>query len=340
MLSVHPRLAKDTMDLSNTTTLLPPAEHNATGPAVSIVVCTYNRAPQLAQTLASLVHQRARGRSYEIVVVDDGSTDKTQDIVQRERGESDIEIRYIRQSNEGIGSARNCGVLEARAPWIAFIDDDELADENWLHELLTTAEASGADCVGGPSILKSIEPTAIEPVGTVSMLLGQNPAMMANVATRSMFDRLRSRVTRVTLPGGGNALIRRALVQELGGFRPITYGEDFDLFRRAERRGARFAIAPQAKVYHLIPPQRFTSEYLYNEARRGGTTRAGMDKERSRAGACVTAVLRLIHMCVITLPSLVWYFLLGRKNFVASCRCSAWFATAYIRGVMQSRDAT
>lgn len=305
-----------------------------------MVVCTYNRAALLSRALASLVNQQARGKQYEIIVVDDGSTDDTHGVVRRVQQGSCIDIRYVRQPNAGIGNARNRGVAESRASWIAFLDDDELADENWLHELLSTAEASGADCVGGPSIPRIMAPAEIEPVGTVSMLLGQNPAMMSDSAKFSLFDRFRFRVTRISLPGGGNALIKRHLLNELGGFRPITYGEDLDLFRRAEQRGAQFASSQRARIYHLIPPQRLRSDYLHNLAKQGGGNRAGMDKERSMGGARFCAVLRLIHLCAITLPSICYNTAFRRRSALASSRCSMWFATAYIRTVIGSRNAT
>lgn len=317
-------------------TLLPASASIAASPDVSVVVCTYNRAPFLAQALASLVRQQTRGRTYEIVVVDDGSTDNTPEIVRRAQHESSIEIRYVRQANAGIGNARNRGVAEARASWIAFLDDDELAEKSWLHELLNTATASGADCVGGPTIPKPTSRTEIEPVGAICKLLGLNAAMTADASRLSFFDYLRFRLTRISLPGGGNALARKKLIDGLGGFRPVRYGEDLDFFRRAQDCGARFAISSRARVYHLIPAERLTPDYLYGLARLGGASQAGLDKQGSSTRAGVVALLRLAHLIAITIPFLLWYTLRRRKSSQVSWRCSLLFAATYIRRAIQS----
>lgn len=305
-------------------------------PDVSVVVCTFNRADLLAQTLTSLLQQQTHGKSYEIVVVDDGSTDSTPEVVETVRRKSAIELLYVRQENAGIGHARNRGVRAARAPWIAFLDDDEVANKGWLKELLTTAELSGADCVGGPCILRMIGPTKIEPVGTVSMLLGQNPTMMGRAAMLSRFERLRFQLARMALPGGGNVLVRKTLIGELGGFRPLKYGEDLDFFRRAKQRRARFAISDRATIYHLTPPERLAPAYLYAYAKRGGATLAAIDQsDYGRGRPYFIAFLRLAHMILATFPALVWHALWCHKSSVVSRRCSLQFASAYIRHILR-----
>ena len=92
-------------------------------PQVSIIIPLYNKAPYLARTLTSI--QRQTFSDFEIIVVDDGSTDGGADIV---RALNDARVRLIRQHNLGPGAARNAGITAARAEFVAFLD----ADDEWL----------------------------------------------------------------------------------------------------------------------------------------------------------------------------------------------------------------
>ena len=98
-------------------------------PAVSIVIATYNRAPLLAQTIDSVLHQSFQ--DFELIVVDDGSQDDTRDIV-RAYG---YKVQYIYQDNRGPSAARNLGVRQAKAEWISIQDSDDLSLPNHLETL-------------------------------------------------------------------------------------------------------------------------------------------------------------------------------------------------------------
>lgn len=96
-------------------------------PRVSIVVPLYNKAPYVLRTLESIAAQNMP--DFEVIVVDDGSTDGSADVV---RAFSDARFRLVRQANSGPGAARNHGLLQSQAPYVAFLD----ADDQWLPEFL------------------------------------------------------------------------------------------------------------------------------------------------------------------------------------------------------------
>ncbi len=96
---------------------------------VSVIVPTYNRAHYLGEAIASILNQDIQGCQIEIIVVDDGSTDETKEIL-RKFGDS---VRYIYQDNHGVGAARNRGINEATGEWVAFLD----SDDRWLPDKLT-----------------------------------------------------------------------------------------------------------------------------------------------------------------------------------------------------------
>ena len=94
--------------------------------AVSVIIPTHNRASVLARALRSVASQTLRPE--EVIVVDDGSTDETQELIARDFPEA----TYIRQENQGVSAARNCGIARASGNWVAFLD----SDDEWLAEKL------------------------------------------------------------------------------------------------------------------------------------------------------------------------------------------------------------
>jgi glycosyltransferase involved in cell wall biosynthesis len=107
----------------------------ASAPAVSVVIATYNRAHLIAETLNSVLGQSFR--DFEVIVVDDGSTDNTRDVA----ASFGSRVQYIFQSNRGPSSARNLGVLQARGAWISIQDSDDLSAPNHLSALHAYANA-------------------------------------------------------------------------------------------------------------------------------------------------------------------------------------------------------
>ncbi|HEX3744315.1 MAG TPA: glycosyltransferase family A protein [Bryobacteraceae bacterium] len=306
-------------------------------PKVSVVVCTYNRAAMLRRALQSLtVLTTGSTFTYEIVVVDDGSTDDTAAVVQALPANSAATIRYLRQANAGVASARNTGVRSARGEWIAFFDDDQLAEPNWLRELFAAVCAEDADFAGGPC--RPLLPAGVDAATlsqTIRRLLGENPLMMAS-APRATWDP-RSRLN--ALPGTGNVLIRRKLFDTVGFFTETRhYGEDLEFFRRAVRHGARLAIAPQAIVWHVIPPNRLSPEYLFRLARLGGESQAEIDRNvRGVLAAHWMVVLRTAHVMLSVLPGLVRARITGDGPLALSKRCSLHFARAYVSSALHPR---
>src|SRR5205085_2872564 len=117
-----------------------PAALLDSAPRVSVVVCTYNGGRTLAQCLASL--KVLDYPDYEVIVVDDGSTDDTRQILARFPG-----VRAIHQPNRGLSVARNVGLHLATGAIVAYTDSDCFADADWLTHLVHQLQRSGADAV-------------------------------------------------------------------------------------------------------------------------------------------------------------------------------------------------
>lgn len=125
-----------------------PRESNGI-PDVSIVVPTYNRSANLQRTLASVLAQRTTTRRYDVIVVDNNSTDDTRAVVERAIA-GGAPVRYVLERNQGVSYARNSGIGAVRAPLVAFVDDDVCVDADWIETICRTFEQHPEmDCVGG-----------------------------------------------------------------------------------------------------------------------------------------------------------------------------------------------
>ncbi len=235
----------------------------------SIVICTRDRSRMLEDSLADMVNQRLLERSarFEVIVVDDGSTDDTPTVVQRFSDQSRIAVRRISGDGKGLAHARNVGVAAALGEWIAFFDDDQRANPTWLAELLDTAERTGADLVGGPIEVSPPDGAAIGPI--IRGIYGELP-------TR------RQRRRGVTpRPGGGNRLVHRRVFDSIGLHdESFAVSEDPDLIARVEAASMRFAWAPRAVVRHVIPLDRLNPETIAAYTTKAGAAQAWVDFKR------------------------------------------------------------
>lgn len=227
-------------------------------PDITIVLCSYQRAEMLRRAVASLFDLNRAGLfTYEILVIDNASRDHTQQVIEEAKTLSHAPVRGIYESRQGIAPARNRGVKEARGEWIAFFDDDQLADENWLLELMLFARQHGVKAVGGNVhlLLTSGESRDLKPL--VRMLLGE-----------SRWSNTPRQYAGKVNPGCGNMMVHRSIFEEVGVFDESISGrgEDTDLYRRIVARGHAFWYVPSAIVHHLTPPERLKREYLFKLA--------------------------------------------------------------------------
>jgi glycosyltransferase involved in cell wall biosynthesis len=298
---------------------------------VSVVVCTLNRADMLDGALKSLREQQTDGSiKFEILVVDDGSSDSTGRVVAAQQNVAPISIRYLRQDHAGVAAARNRGVIEAVGDWIAFFDDDQIAESNWLIRLTEKAVEKNADIVGGPYLLRLPPNCELGQDPTIRRLLGEEPTMMREDSSTDTGLHPRKREA---IPSTGNALVRRTLFDQVGMFSEgMVYGEDREFFRRAIKAGACFATAPCAIIYHIVPSSRLTDRYLLHTAAIGGRSQAEIDEYRI---VLWRALLRFVHLVVVAVPRLGCAFALRNRAGILGRRCSIRWSLEYIAVAMR-----
>lgn len=197
---------------------------------ISVVIAAYNAGDTLEDCLRSL--QRLDYPHYEVIVVDDGSTDGTRAIAAAFSEFQCIELG----SNRGLSAARNAGVRAAKGELIAFTDADCQVDPQWLRFLAAAFESNPWDAVGGPNIL----PPDDGPVAAAVMATPGGPAHVM------ISDRVAEHIP------GCNMAFRADVLKRLGGFDPQfrIAGDDVDICWRLLKQGSVIGFAPGAFVWH------------------------------------------------------------------------------------------
>jgi len=204
----------------------------------SVVVPTFNRAATLRQTLAALTTQDYA--DYEIIVVDDGSTDNTREMIAGEFPRA----CYLRQENRGPAAARNRGIERARGEIVAFTDDDCLPPRDWLARL-ADGYARYPQVVGvGGGLSAAPEVLATNPFARYERFVGREIYAVGEQERLGGFD----------CPAGGTANMsyRRVVLKQVTGFDenfPVAAGEDADLKLRICNRGDQLLYLPTWMIH-------------------------------------------------------------------------------------------
>src|ERR1051325_6748060 len=205
-----------------------PFSKDTVWPRVSVVVCTYNGARTLPECLDGLA--RVDYPNFEVLVVNDGSTDNTETIA-RNSG-----FRVISTENHGLSHARNLGLKAATGEIVAYLDDDAYPDRDWLKYLAHTFLTTGHAGVGGPNLAPSndgpiADCVAHAPGGPVHVLLSDEEAEH--------------------IPGC-NMAFRKAALLDIGVFdeQVRAAGDDVDICWRLQEKGFTLGFSPAAMVWH------------------------------------------------------------------------------------------
>jgi GT2 family glycosyltransferase/peptidoglycan/xylan/chitin deacetylase (PgdA/CDA1 family) len=293
--------------------------------SISIIVPTFNRADWLREAVESLENQVTDGRfTYEIVVIDNASTDATRDTAIELAESSRVPVKYFYQPISGDAPTRNMGIRNSEGQWLAFFDDDQFADPEWLRELHNAACTTEAAVIGGPVHL-DLPPQQLEYLG---------PLCRKALREIAFYPALHPYLKK-HLPGTGNALVKRAVFDDLGMFDEsmTSGGSDHDFFLRA--REARYVLwyTPSAIIRHRIPASRLTEAYFRWDALTGGAgCAAHFDyKMRGRSWMLTMCAVRLGHAVLLTLPALLLGWFRGDEGEVLGRRTVLWRAEGYAR---------
>jgi hypothetical protein len=224
-------------------------ENSAAGgaaPEVSVIVVNWNRRQMLRGCLESLARQT--GPKFEVVVVDNGSTDGSPEMVAAFAEHAAFPLRLIRNNrNFGFCAANNQGIVAAAGKYIALLNNDAEAQPGWLEALVRAAERHHAGMVASKIVVFE-DPTRIDKAGHLIWPDGQNRGRGTGETDRGQYDREEE----VLWPDGCAALYRRTMFEEIGGFDEdlFAYADDAELGLRARIAGWKCIYTPDAVVRH------------------------------------------------------------------------------------------
>jgi len=247
---------------------------------LTVLVCTHNRADLLRGALESLEGQSLERARFEVLVVDNASTDSTSTVVAECAARGAIDVRCVREEELGLDAARNRGIREAAGEIVAFLDDDARAQSDWAAGILAGFERHDAPILGGRVDLTWEAP---------------RPVWFSDALLRYLIHCDYGReVVSITAPPwlyGTNVAIRKSVFQELGLFRldldrkgeSLMGGGDTEFFKRAHARGLRLLYLPSLVVRHLVPASRLTRAFFRERLLYSGYTRAAVGTEGTGA---------------------------------------------------------
>ncbi|MBE7474449.1 MAG: glycosyltransferase family 2 protein [Anaerolineales bacterium] len=240
---------------------------------VSVIIPTYNRASYLQICLNALAALRTDPAIFEIVIVDNNSTDNTQSLVLAfAQAHPDLGVHYLLETNQGLSYARNRAVREANGEFLCFLDDDAPPSPEWLNIILKGFCDPSVGCIGGPALLDyqgQERPPWLK--GDLQGLLSgyelpyNKPAVISKVAE---------------FPFGCNMAFRKKVFSEVGLFRTnldrcgdqVLAAGDTEMIGRVHKAGWKVLYLPQAQVRHLVAPERLKKEYIYRIGKGLATT--------------------------------------------------------------------
>ena len=229
---------------------------------LSIIICTYNRDKNIYNVLESLAQNDYPADCYEIVLVNNNSTDETPLECSRfQTAFPQVNFRYFIETSQGLSYARNRGIEESMGDILVYVDDDALVNREYLSAYADFFEKhSEIDAAGGPIIPKyEVEKPRWMSHFTEQLVTGAKD-LGSNMREFPKND----------YPGGGNAGYRKSVFDKIGLFNvelgrkgdSLIGAEEKDIFDKMVNLGMRFYYLPKAILYHIIPAKKLSMEYF------------------------------------------------------------------------------
>lgn len=270
-------------------------------PSISVVICTYNRDKFIGEALNCLARQTLPASKFEIIVVDNNSTDKTASIARKFIADhADLRAKYVLEQNKGLSFARNRGVQEARASIITYIDDDAEVAPGFLESILNFMQADNSVVgVGGKVIPKYSE--SEEPKWISKYLNGF-------VGRMDFGDHPKRFEGKMKYPTGCNMTYTKNILQQAGGFNnELTFrSDDKYIFHQVSKLSDKIYYVPGAMLYHNIDNDRLSFPNFKKLFLKSGNEEK--IRVRSEKGA-LAVIMKFFELIVKTGAASALYFL-------------------------------
>ncbi|NEO18712.1 glycosyltransferase family 2 protein [Moorena sp. SIO4A5] len=250
-------------------------------PLISAIICTHNREEYLGAAIDSLLQQDFA--DYEVIVVDNASSDRTRNIVDQRLDNS--RLNYIYEPVLGLSVARNTGAATARAAILAYLDDDAVASARWLKTIYEAYQSNEKLAIAGGKV------TLLWPDGITSPSW-LSPDLAGNLGAYDLGETVIEIQNPGLTPRGLNYSIRRTFLEKIGGFdvnlgrvgKNLLSNEELHMTELALQDGWHVAYLPDALVAHNVAPERINKRWFLNRGWWQGISECYREQLVGRAG--------------------------------------------------------
>lgn len=273
---------------------------------LSVIICTYNRDQHIERALHSLIKQDYDKSDYEIIVVDNNSTDKTPEIIRDfKNNHPDFNIILAKETRQGLSYGRNKGIALARGTYLSYIDDDGIAKEDYISKIKQYTEQYPNYYALGGKVLPTYETK-------------EEPNWMSNYIERiiSVVD-LGNQVKELPkiYPVGCNMIFKKEIFKHVGSFNTELKlrSDDKYIFLKIRQEGYKVLYLPKVVVWHFIDAFRTTPEYVKKVSRLNGE--AEYIRIKSTGKNCPwSMILRLLDYLFKVSASLILWVIFAIKG--------------------------
>lgn len=280
---------------------------------LSIALCTYNRSDVLPKCLESLADQSVDSELFEVLIIDNHSTDDTKKIALN-FGEKHSNFKYIFEEKQGLSHARNRAIEEAKSEYLAYIDDDAIADKEWLEKIGSVIQNNkDIAAFGGP-----IYPWYNK----------EKPKWFKDEFATHSYGKEHFQLTEQNCPfglSGSNMIFKKDALKKYGGFSTeygmngdkIAFGEESFLFNKMLKNNENIQYFPDIFVYHLVSDKSYSLKEAFKRSIQNGKAIAHIRGSKPLSIDSVKKFsmfyLSLCELAIFTLPGLFSKALLYKK---------------------------
>lgn len=272
----------------------------------TVIIPAYNRCGEVEELLQSLTAQTIDKNLFEVIVVDDGSTDETEKMIEKFKTPSSFNLSFLKQDHKGPGEARNLGMANAKGEYLLFVDSDCIADKNWLSAFQNSISDIKPAGFGGPDkVLPSFSP----------IQKAIDYSMTSFITTGGIRGHSKTKISKY-YPRSFNMGVRADVVKEIGGMNQLRHGQDIEFSHRIIKTGKPVIKVSDAVVYHK---RRISIRKFFKQVFNWGVARINLfmlDKEMLEPvhffPAVGTFLSALVLLLTLFYPSVfIWVLFLG-----------------------------
>ncbi len=255
---------------------------------ITVAICTFNRKEYLKKAIDSILKQTIDCNLFELLIIDNNSTDGTEELIKNNYTDNNLSIKYIKEDNQGLSYCRNTAVANSKYDFVAFLDDDGIAEPQWLELMLKVLKENNVNfaCATGDvlPIWEIPKPSWLFPFFEIYFSIFQLSK-----------ERFKFTDNQNHTPAGGNVIYKKQVLIELGGFNTtlgrnginLLSGEETLIHKKMIRNGYELIYIPDIRIHHHIHKSRINRLWLLKRSFWGGYSVQAIKKLESNGQSVI-----------------------------------------------------